>query len=75
MVERAFLKVLDGSCRTPIGAFSKLEGSEIIFKGEILRVNGSEVISGSWQGSTLNPIELGERAGRELKGKIGDAFF
>ena len=75
MVERAFLKVLDGSCRTPIGAYSKLEGSEIIFKGEILRVNGSEVISGSWKGSALNPIELGERAGRELKGKIGDAFF
>ena len=75
MVERAFLKVLDGSCRTPIGAFSKLEGRELVFRGEVLRVNGSEVISGSWKGSTSQPIELGERAGRELKGKIGDAFF
>ena len=75
IVERAFLNVLDGSCRTPIGACSRLEGNDIVFKGEVLRPDGSEVISGSWKGSVSKPRELGEMAGRDLKEKIGDTFF
>ena len=75
LVERAFLNILDGSCRTPIGGFSRIEGDDIIFKGEVLRVDGSEAVSGSWQGSRSNPIELGEKAGRDLKEKIGESFF
>ena len=75
LVERAFLDILDGSCRTPIGAFCRLEGGSIFFKGEVLRVDGSEVVSGSWKGSVSDPVELGQRAGKDLKEKIGDSFF
>ena len=75
LVERAFLDILDGSCRTPIGAFCRLEGGSIFFKGEVLRVDGSEVVSGSWKGSLSDPVELGQRAGKDLKEKIGDSFF
>ena len=75
LAERSFLKILDGSCRTPIGAWCQIVGNDIIFKGEVLKIDGSEVASGSWKGLKSNPIELGERAGRDLKEKIGDAFF
>ena len=75
LVERAFLKVLDGSCRTPIGAWSEIDGDTISFRGEVLEPDGSKIFSGLWKGSKSAPIELGERAGRELKGRIGEAFF
>ncbi|MEO0363614.1 MAG: hydroxymethylbilane synthase, partial [Pseudomonadota bacterium] len=39
--ERAFLKALDGSCRTPIAGLAELEGDRIRFRGEILRPDGS----------------------------------
>ena len=75
LVERTFLNILDGSCRTPIAAHTRLKGSNIFFRGEVLRVDGSEVVSGSWDGFTSDPVELGQRAGRDLKEKIGDSFF
>ena len=75
LVERTFLNILDGSCRTPIGAYTRLEGNNIFFRGEVLRVDGSEVVSGSWDGFISDPVELGQRAGRDLKEKIGDSFF
>src|SRR6185312_14404583 len=40
--ERAFLKVLDGSCRTPIGGHATVAGDKIRFRGMIVRPDGSE---------------------------------
>ena len=38
--ERAFLEVLDGSCRTPIAALAKTGGDELTFLGEVLTPDG-----------------------------------
>lgn len=75
MVERAFLKVLDGSCRTPIGSISKIEGKNIFLSGQVLKPDGSQIISGYWEGLVGKPIDLGKMAGYEIKEKIGDSFF
>ena len=75
LVERAFLQVLDGSCRTPIGAISKIDGEKIVFSGQVLKPDGTEIISGSWEGLVGNPKDLGKMAGNEIKEKIDDSFF
>jgi len=38
--ERAFLAILDGSCRTPIAGYAYIDDGELIFEGEILSVDG-----------------------------------
>src|SRR5690606_28955643 len=38
--ERAMLAVLDGSCRTPVGALTKIEGDRLTLRGEILSLDG-----------------------------------
>ncbi len=75
LVERSFLKVLDGSCRTPIGAISKIKGDKIFLSGQVLKPDGSEIISGYWDGLVAKPKDLGKMAGKEIKEKIGDSFF
>ncbi|HAQ36556.1 MAG: hydroxymethylbilane synthase [Maricaulis sp.] len=40
--ERAFLKALDGSCRTPIAAHAVLEGREMTLRGEALTPDGAQ---------------------------------
>ncbi|MEM1409708.1 MAG: hydroxymethylbilane synthase [Pseudomonadota bacterium] len=41
-VERAFLKALDGSCRTPMAGLAELTGDTMRFRAEILSLDGSE---------------------------------
>ncbi len=48
--ERAFLRVLDGSCKTPIGAHARVEAGNVDFHAIVLKPDGSEVFrdSGVW---------------------------
>lgn len=39
--ERAFLRALDGSCRTPIAALAIFDGTSLSFKGEVVAKDGS----------------------------------
>lgn len=39
--ERAFLRALDGSCRTPIAALAVWDGQMMTFKGEVVAKDGS----------------------------------
>ena len=64
--ERAFLRVLDGSCRTPIAGYAHLEGQELHFRGLIAEPNGSLHRSVAMQGDSANPEILGENAGHAL---------
>lgn len=73
--ERAFLKVLDGSCRTPIGGLALLNGSKLEFRGEVLRPDGSEVFNGVWHGDASDAEAIGIEAGNTLKDQIGEGFF
>ena len=74
-VERAFLRVLDGSCRTPIGGLALVNGDKLEFRGEVLRPDGSVVFSGIWHGDMSKPEALGIKAGEALKAKMGVGFF
>src|ERR1051326_6060987 len=73
--ERAFLAVLDGSCRTPIAGHAQVRGGTVHFRGMILRPDGSEVHEAVRDGRCAAAAELGAAAGRELKDRAGLDFF
>jgi hydroxymethylbilane synthase len=73
--ERAFLAVLDGSCRTPIAGYARLNGDAITFRGMILRPDGSEAHETSRSGSRKDAVVLGTDAGAELKRRAPADFF
>ena len=73
--ERAFLAVLDGSCRTPIAGHARIAGGTIAFRGLILRPDGSEALETSRSGAPAEAAALGADAGRELKGRAAPDFF
>jgi hydroxymethylbilane synthase len=73
--ERAFLAVLDGSCRTPIAGHAWIAAGAIAFRGMILRPDGSETHETARSGAAADAVRLGEDAGLELKGRAGPDFF
>jgi hydroxymethylbilane synthase len=74
-VERAFLAVLDGSCRTPIAGYASVSRGRISFRGMALRVDGSEVYEVEASGDVGAAHEMGEAAGRDLKRRLPVGFF
>jgi hydroxymethylbilane synthase len=74
-VERAFLAVLDGSCRTPIAGHARVVDGVVRFRGMIVKPDGSEAFEVSRQGSRAQAAELGADAGAELKARAGADFF
>jgi len=73
--ERAFLAVLDGSCRTPIAGHARLAGDVVRFRGLIAKTDGSEALEVSREGTRPDAAALGADAGRELKARAGPGFF
>ncbi|MBC8158307.1 MAG: hydroxymethylbilane synthase, partial [Alphaproteobacteria bacterium] len=74
--ERALLKVLDGSCRTPIAALAEIMADGSFFmRGLAARADGSEVLETQRRGSVAQAEALGRDAGEELKGRAGSGFF
>lgn len=71
--ERAMLKILDGSCRTPIAGLATIKGDVITLKGFISLPDGSE--SHSFESSGAEPEELGITVGAALRKKAGNEFF
>ncbi len=64
--ERSFLAVLDGSCRTPIAAYARLDGKELIFSGEVLRSDGGEVFAARRSGHPVDAALIGYHAGHDI---------
>ncbi len=65
-LERAYLRVLDGSCRTPIAGLAKVDGQTVSFRGLIMRVDGSETYETRVAGSVEDAERLGVQAGQDL---------
>jgi hydroxymethylbilane synthase len=73
--ERAFLAVLDGTCRSPIAAHAVVTAGEVRFRGMILKPDGSEAFECTRTGEPNAAAELGADAGRELQSRAGPGFF
>ncbi|MCR6671187.1 hydroxymethylbilane synthase [Devosia ginsengisoli] len=67
--ERAMLAVLDGSCRTPVGALTRLDGATLTLKGQILSLDGRTEFNSAATGS--DPEALGRQVGDDLIAQAG----
>jgi len=67
--ERAMLAVLDGSCRTPVGALSGTADGGLSLAGEILSPDGQTSFRA--EASDSDPERLGQAVGRELLAQAG----
>ena len=75
VVERAFLDTLDGSCQTPIAGLAIIEGSELTLRGEVLRPDGTEKLSGIRIGSIADGVDMGRDLATYLLSQAGPDFF
>jgi hydroxymethylbilane synthase len=73
--ERAFLRVLDGSCKTPIGAYARVEAGNVAFRAIVLKPDGSRFFETAASGPLAEAASLGEAAGRGLAAQIPAGFF
>ncbi len=67
--ERAMLKVLDGSCRTPIAGHATIDGDVLTLKGLILSPDGSDAVNDEVSGPAADAARLGESLGRALRAR------
>jgi hydroxymethylbilane synthase len=69
--ERAFLKALDGSCRTPLAGHATLDGDTLHFRGHALTLDGVHCFETTRQGTSKDAARMGEDAGAEVKARGG----
>lgn len=72
--ERALLTTLDGSCRTPIGAFTELNEISCSLTAEILSPDGREFYRDSLSGRPDEAQRIGAELGRRLLEAAGLDF-
>jgi hydroxymethylbilane synthase len=73
--ERAFLKVLEGSCRTPIAALATLTSDRLEFRGMVLSPDGREVHERIVQGRPEAAVRLAEDAATSILEVAGPQFL
>jgi hydroxymethylbilane synthase len=73
--ERAFLTVLDGSCRTPIAGHARLDGGALAFRGLVLRPDGSEGLDVARIGGSADADAIGREAGEDLRARMPGGFL
>ena len=67
--ERAFLSVLDGSCRTPIAGHAGLAGDVLTFRGCVLSPDGRDAVSCSVTSVASAAAMLGAAAAADLQAR------
>ncbi len=70
-IEREFLRTLEGGCTAPIGAFAKITGDEILFKGCLFSLDGKEKIEIEKTISKTNHLNFGNDCAQQLLNNNG----
>lgn len=65
-IERDFLRALLGGCSTPISGLAEIKGDEILFRGNILSLDGSQKADVEKSAPLSSAVGLGIVAAREL---------
>lgn len=73
--ERAFLEALDGNCKTPIAGQARIIDGKIVFRGLIAMPDGSLKYQTEATGEVEDAVDIGRKAGEELKAEAGEKFF
>jgi hydroxymethylbilane synthase len=72
--ERAFLKALDGYCRSPLAGLATLASNVVSFRGHALTPDGVHCFETTRTGSANDAAKMGEDAGKEVKA-LGGALI
>ena len=73
--ERAMLKVLDGSCKTPIGGYATLIGGILTLEGYVGRPDGQNSVKERLSVAVDDAQEIGHDLGQAILSKMGKDFF
>ncbi len=73
--ERAFLAVLDGSCRTPIAALAELVGDRLRLRGLVASPDGRVVERIEAEGPAVDAASLGLETGAAIRARLGADFY
>lgn len=73
--ERAFLAVLDGSCRTPIAGHASIDDGTLRFHGLVISPDGRSVFEASRIGEPADAAAIGRSAGEDVIGRAGEEFL
>jgi hydroxymethylbilane synthase len=73
--ERAYLAVLEGSCRTPIAGHARLQDGRLAFRGLVLRPDGSDSREAAGDGPPADAERIGRAAGEELRVRLPAGFL
>jgi hydroxymethylbilane synthase len=73
--ERAFLAVLDGSCRMPIAALAEIDAGRLSLVGRLCSPDGTEMFEVRREGAEAEAEALGSDAGHEIRARAGEDFF
>lgn len=64
--ERAFLQALGGGCDTPMATYAEWSGAEMVLRGMVAAVDGTQIVRGELRGSGENPQALGAALAQQL---------
>jgi hydroxymethylbilane synthase len=74
--ERAFLAVLGGSCRSPIGGHAALTGGEtVLMRGLVLAPDGREAYGAHLSGPAAQAVPIAQAVAEDIRAKAPDAFL
>lgn len=73
--ERALLRQLDGSCRTPIAAYATIAEGQMTMEALVAKPDGSEVLRRQTSGLATQAESLGDALGALMKAALPFDFF
>lgn len=76
--ERALLRELQGGCQIPLGAYARMEDSEILLEAAVYSADGKEFVRGELGGPAAAPAsseEIGTRLAQDLIARGADRIL
>lgn len=70
LAEREVLRILDGSCQTPIAAHAVIEGEALTLKAAVLSLNGQQIFIQEKSNALSEAQAIGIEVGKSLKAQI-----
>ncbi len=75
VAERAFLAAVEGSCKTPVAGYARIEAGHLHFNGIVLSDDGAESYEATGDGDPADAEAIGEAAGADIRRRAPREFL